>query len=66
MTKEEFRKLCKAAWEKQHGFESLILAVKTATVNIEVGLTGFTCQIQLEQNKYHFLITKWRIFLNEL
>ena len=54
MTKEEFRQLCKTAWEKQHG--SLILAVKNKTVNIEVGLTSFTYQIK--HKKYYFLITK--------
>ena len=41
VTKEEFRKLCKAAWEKQHGFVIIDL-------NIEVGFTSFTYEIQLK------------------
>ena len=45
MTKEEFRQLCKTAWEKQHGF--VIVAVQKTTANIEVGLTSFTYQIKL-------------------
>ena len=28
MTKEEFRQLCKAAWEKQHGFVIIDLSSK--------------------------------------
>ena len=46
MTKEEFRQLCKAAWEKQHGFVIIDLSTKNTTVNIEVGLTSFTYQIK--------------------
>ena len=42
MTKEEFRQLCKTAWEKQHGFVIIDLSSKNTTVNIEVGLTSFT------------------------
>ena len=46
-TKEEFRQLCKTAWEKQHGFVIIDLSSKKTTVNIEVGLTSFTYQIKL-------------------
>ena len=48
MTKEEFRHLCKAAWEKQHGFVIIDLSSKKNTVNIEVGLTSFTYQTKLK------------------
>ena len=41
MTKEEFRQLCKVAWEKQHGFVIIDLRSKNTTENIEVGLTSF-------------------------
>ena len=60
MTKEEFRQLCKTAWEKQHGFVIIDLSSKT-TVSIEVGLPSFTYQIKLI-----FSLKKWRIFLNKL
>ena len=58
MTKEEFRQLCKTAWEKQHGFVIIDLSSKNTMVSIEVGLTSFTYQIKL--------IKKWKIFLNKL
>ena len=48
MTKEEFRQLCKEAWEKQHGFAVIDLSSKNTTVSIEVGLTSFTYQIKLK------------------
>ena len=48
MTMEEFRQLCKAALEKQHGFIIIDLSIKNTTVNIEVVLTSFTYQIQLK------------------
>ena len=47
MTKEEFRQLCKTAWEKQHGFVIIDFSSKNTTVNIEVGLMSFTYQIKL-------------------
>ena len=47
MTKEEFRQLCKTAWEKQHGFVIIDISSKNTTVYIEVGLTSFTYQIKL-------------------
>ena len=48
MTKEEFRQLCKTAWEKQHRFVIIDLSSnKNPTANIEVGLTSFTYQIKL-------------------
>ena len=47
MTKEEFRQLCKAAWENQHGFVIIDLSSKNTTVKIEVGLTSFTYKIKL-------------------
>ena len=48
MTKEEFRQLCKAAWERQHGFVIIDLSSKQTTVNIEVGLTSFKYQTKLK------------------
>ena len=42
MTKEEFRQLCKVAWEKQHGFVIIDLIGKKTTVNIDVDFTSFT------------------------
>ena len=44
MTKEEFRQLCKAAWEKQHGFVIIDQSSKKTTANIAVVLTRFTYQ----------------------
>ena len=46
--KEEFRQLCKTAWEKQHGFIIIDLSSENKTVSIEVGLTSFTYQIKLK------------------
>ena len=67
MTKEEFIQLCKAAWEKQHGFVIIVLSSKKTTVNIEAGLTSFTYQIKLKiKTNIIFSFTKWRIFLNKL
>ena len=47
MTKEKFRQLCKAAWEKQHGFVIIDVRSKNTMVSIEVGLTSFTYRIKL-------------------
>ena len=47
VTKEEFRQICKTAWEKQHGLVIIDLSSKKTTANIEVGLTSFTYQIKL-------------------
>ena len=52
MTKEEFRQLCKAAWEKQHGFVIIDLSSKNTTVNIDVGLTSLHTKRNIKQNKY--------------
>ena len=49
MTKEEFRQLWKAAWNKQHGFVVMDLSSKKTTVNIEVGLTRFPYQFKTKQ-----------------
>ena len=58
MTKEEFRQLCKSAWEKQRGCAIIDFISKNTTVNIEVGLTDFTYQIQLRtKSKYYFRTT---------
>ena len=46
MTKEEFRQLCKTAWEKQHGIVIIDFSSKNTMVSIEVGLTSFTYQIK--------------------
>ena len=48
MTKAKFRQLCRVAWEKQHGFVFIDRCSKNTMVNIEMGLTSFTCQIKLE------------------
>ena len=67
MTKEEFRQLCKAAWEKQHGFVIIDLSSKMHNGKCRSGLDEFSYQIQLKtKNKYYFRFTKWRIFLNKL
>ena len=43
LTKEEFRQLCKTAWEKQRGFVIIdVSSKKTRWQSIEVGLTSFT------------------------
>ena len=48
MAKEEFRQLCKTAWEKQHWFVIIDLSSKNTTVSIEVILMSFTYQIKLK------------------
>ena len=65
MTKEEFRKLCKTAWEQQHGFVIIDLSSKNTMVSIEVGLMSFTYQIKYT-NIIFFSLQKWRILLNKL
>ena len=47
MTKEEFRQLCKTAWEKQHGFVIIDLSSKKHDGKYKSGLTSFTYQIKL-------------------
>ena len=59
MTKEEFRQLCKIAWEKQQGFVIIDLSSKHTTVNIEVGLMSFTYQIKLETK--HILYSHYKM-----
>ena len=52
MTNEEFRQLCKAVWQKLHGFVIIDLSSKKHNGKyIEVGLTNFTYQIQLKAKK---------------
>ena len=41
MTKEEFRQLCKAAWEKQHGFVMINLSSKKYNGKYRSGLDEF-------------------------
>ena len=41
MTKEEFRKLCKAAWYKQHGFVIIDLSSNTHNGKYRSGLDEF-------------------------
>ena len=41
MTKEEFTKLCKAAWEKQHGFVIIDLSSKKHNGKYRSGLDEF-------------------------
>ena len=48
MTKEEFRQLCKTAWEKQRDCVIIDLSSKNTMVSIEMGLTSFTYQIKLK------------------
>ena len=40
--KEEFRQLCKTAWEKQHGFVIIDLSSENTTVSIKMSLISFT------------------------
>ena len=60
MTKEEFRQLC-IKTERV-----LILAVKNTTVNIEVGLTSFTYQIEHTQNILIFSLHKMDDLLKQI
>ena len=55
MTKEEFRQLCKTAWEKQCGFVIIDFSSKNTTVSIEAGSTSFTYRITIK-NYYYFFI----------
>ena len=41
MTKEEFRQLCKTAWEKQHGFEIIDLTSKKHNGKYRSGFDEF-------------------------
>ena len=41
ITKDEFRKLCKAAWEKQHGFVIIDLSNKKHNRKYRSGLDEF-------------------------
>ena len=41
MTKEEFRQLCKTAWEKQHGFEIIDLSSEKHDGKYRSGLDEF-------------------------
>ena len=41
MTKEEFRQLCKTAWEKQHGFVIIDLSSKKNNGKYRRGLDEF-------------------------
>ena len=41
ITKEEFRQLCKEAWEKQHGFVIIDLSSKKYNVKYRSGLDEF-------------------------
>ena len=66
MTKEELRQLHKTAWEKEHGFVIIDLSSKTHNGKYRSGLDEFSYLFNLKQNKYYFLITKWRYFLNKL
>ena len=47
MTKEEFRHLCKAVWEKQQGFVIIYLSNNKHNGKYRSGLTSFTYQIKL-------------------
>ena len=57
MTKEEFRQLCKVAWEKQHGLLSFMIAVKTQRT-YRNGLDGFYIPNETLKKIYYFLIAK--------
>ena len=48
MTKEEFRQLCKTAWEKQHGFAIIDLSSKIHHGKYRSGIGEFTYQIKLK------------------
>ena len=61
MTKDEFRQLCKTAWEKQHGFLITDLSSKNNNGKYRSGIDEFYIP-----NQTYFLIKKWRIFINKL
>ena len=48
MTKEEFRQLCKTAWEKQQGFVIIDFSSKNTTAGTKVRMTSITYQIKLK------------------
>ena len=48
MTREEFRQLCKVAWEIQHGFIIIDLSSKKHNGKYRSGLDEFTYQIKLK------------------
>ena len=67
MIMEEFRQLCKVAWEKQHWLVIIDLSRKKhTTVNLEVGLTSFTYQIKLKTKQIVFPHYQMKNFLNKM
>ena len=66
MTKEEFRQLCMAAWEKQYRFVIIDLSSKNTMVNIEVGLTSFTYQTKLKTKQILFSNYKMEKLLKQI
>ena len=48
MTKEEFRQLCKAAWEKQHGLVIIDLSSKKHNGKYRSWFDDCTCKIKLK------------------
>ena len=66
MTKEEFRQLCKAAWDKQHGFVFTDLSSKKFNGKYRSGLYEFYFPNQsLKDKMFSLRFTKWRILLNK-
>ena len=65
MTTEEFRQLCKTAWEKQYGFIIIDLSSKKHDGKYISGFDKFYISNYI-QKYYYFLITKCRIFLDKL
>ena len=66
MTKEEFRQLCKTAWEKQHGFVVIDLSSKKHHGKYRCGLDEFYIIKLKIKSIINLSLQKWRIFLNKL
>ena len=65
MTKEEFRQLCKVAWEKQQGFVIIDFSCKKHNGEYRSGLDEFYLP-NYSLKHYYLRITKWGNFLHKL
>ena len=66
MTKEEFKQLCKAAWEKQHGFVIIDLSSKKHNGKYRSGLDEFYIPNLTQKILLFSHYKQWGIFLNKL
>ena len=66
MIMEEAKVLCKAIYEKQHGFVIIDLNRKNTAVNIKVNSRSLTCQIRLKTKQLLFYHYKMKNLLKQI